>query len=59
MGPDGNYTPVPRPEGATPVNAQAQLMSLALQDARAAVSPPAPQEKKAGFFHRLLGKKSD
>ena len=56
MDPDGNYTMVPREEGAPEINAQAILMDEAVQEAKAAACLPPPQLKREGLFRRLFRK---
>ena len=58
MGPNGSYTPVPRQDGASAVNAQAALMAQAVREARAVASAPALQEKRGGVFHRFFHRES-
>ena len=53
---DGAYAPVPRPEGAPAVDAQALLMEeISAEAASAAARPAAPQERRAGLLDRLRG----
>ena len=53
---DGAYAPVPRPEGAPAVDAQALLMEeISAEAASSAARPAAPQERRAGLLDRLRG----
>ena len=53
---DGAYAPVPRPDGAPAVDAQALLMEeISAEAASAAARPAAPQERRAGLLDRLRG----
>ena len=53
---DGAYAPVPRPDGAPAVDAQALLMEeISAEAASAAARPAAPQERRAGLLDRLWG----
>ena len=57
LGPDGSYSPIPRPEAAPVLDAQAAMMAEAVTQAQeAAAHPPVSQERHRGLLERLLAR---
>lgn len=57
LGPDGSYSPIPRPEAAPVLDAQATMMAEAVTQAQeAAAHPPVSQERRRGLLERLLAR---
>ena len=58
LGPDGSYSPIPRPEAAPVLDAQAAMMAEAVTQAQeAAAHPPVSQERRRGLLERLLARR--